>query len=293
MSIHSVLITGGSGSVGSVLIPLLCSNGIVVYSIERSKNNSFEHKNYFPIVFDLVSQSPSLLDNISYDSIIYMAQSRGYREFPDQASDVLSINTAVPLGLLQYSLTRGLKKFIYLSTGSIFAPSDHPLTEVSAKKSIEDCDFYSASKLSAEYLLSQYKHYLDIVVLRPFFIYGPSSVRTMLLPRLFDSVKTSIPVTISGQNGLIFNPIHSVDVSIAILKSLALRGSDCFNLAGNDQISIKQICDYFASYLAVSPVYNFLDGADSFCVSDISKICSFLHTPSKSIFDNIDDLSLA
>src|SRR5947209_10507527 len=63
------------------------------------------------------------------DVVVHLAQSRKFRDFPNEASDVLAVNVRSTFELALWAQKAGARKFIFTSTGGLCGTSDHPITE--------------------------------------------------------------------------------------------------------------------------------------------------------------------
>ena len=49
---------------------------------------------------------------------------------------------------------------------------------------------------------------MSFAIIRPFFIYGPKQDKNMFIPRLFDNILNGREIFLSGEEGIIINPIY-------------------------------------------------------------------------------------
>lgn len=249
----NILLTGASGLVGKHLLPLLTERSRV-WCLGRHQGADL--KNVCWIETDLsgdllVNELPSQVD-----AVIYLAQSRRFRNFPEDASDVFAVNTKAPFLLADWAQKALVKTFIYASTGGVYAPSTAPLDEDSALHNREEMGFYPASKLAAEHLLAPYSSCFNVFVLRPFFIYGPGQSEGMLVPRLIDSLRTQKPIYLSNNQGFRFNPIYVSDFCDAVLRALEVERSATVNIAGPEILSLRQMVEIAAEALGTAPLFE-------------------------------------
>lgn len=178
------------------------------------------------------------------DSIIHLAQSRKFKEFPKFAGDVFKSNVWLTQSLLQHAEKNGVERFVLASSGSVYRTKKSGwLHEKSPLVRPGEGGHYAASKLSAELISQAYSHLLDVQVLRFFYIYGPGQNRQMLIPRLVERVRAQETVSLEGRQGLRFNPIYVTDAAQAVLAAQGLKGSHCLNIAGPVAISLRQVVE--------------------------------------------------
>ena len=286
---NRILLTGGSGLLGKALISKLIDSHYEVFCLTKSVQSSHSlGLDYIPIDLSTNWHKDDLPSNIS--AIIHLAQSRHFREFPQHSDDVFRVNIESTFKLLNFARETGVQKFVYASSGGVYQPGsllneNAPLLPLQA-----NLGFYAGSKMCSEILVQAYSNYFPITTLRPFFIYGKEQQRTMLIPRLFDSVKNNTPIVLNGENGITINPIHVSDASDALLCALSLEDSWTINIAGPELLSIRDICDCFGNYLGMEPKYSLTENSSSDLVGDISVMKELLMNPQRKLADHLEDI---
>lgn len=187
------------------------------------------------------------------DGVVYLAQSSRFREFPEGAADMFQVNVARPLELIEEARARGATHFVYASTGSVYAPGDAPLSEADPAPAN---GFYASSKRAAEQLLANYGPQMSVMLLRFFFVYGAGQKRDMLMPRLADSVRDGRAVSLQGQDGIRFQPLHAADAAQAAVAALSVKGSHTINVAGPEALSMREVCEAAGRRMGREPVFN-------------------------------------
>lgn len=231
----NILVTGANGLLGRHLVELL-SLEHKIYAVIRSKEqiNFTVNNNITIIEADLVDLDVTLLPK-NIDAIYYLAQSNRFREFPDGTEDMLAINIITPIKIANWCSQNEVKTFVYASSGGVYTNPDKAVKEFFDINANEKLGFYLNSKLSAEMLLKNYAQLFEtFVIIRPFFMYGVGQNKTMLIPRLIESVMHEKEITLNGENGIKINPIYVTDAAEAISRILDLKGEHIINIAGND-----------------------------------------------------------
>lgn len=288
---QTVLITGVHGLLGRHVASVLLDRGSVIYGITRYKTLPPKSSIHY-ISLDLSSDWSLETLPKQCDIIIHLAQSANFRNFPGSALDVFNVNIQSTARLLDYARQVGVRKFIYSSSGGIYGNSSQAFKENAPIIPPGSLGFYLGSKTCGEILVQSYASIFDVIVVRPFFIYGPRQKRDMLIPRLFDFVATGKPVTLQGESGIQINPIHVDDAAAAIAAALSLDQSATFNIAGPDVLSIRDICECMAHYLGVEPVFEKRPGGLSDLIADISAMRNSLHNPFRRLNEHLCDISL-
>jgi nucleoside-diphosphate-sugar epimerase len=282
-----ILITGATGLLGSHMLECI-PNDFTVYALGRTSHKADTSAVKW-IEADLTE--PSFCKKLpkQIDSIIHLAQSRNFRNFPGGASDVFLINTAATLRLLDYAATAGCVEFLYASTGGVYAPSER-IDEHSNLLSFENNSFYPASKIAAENLLAAYKKLFRVVCLRYFFIYGRDQEKNMLIPRLISSVKEGKTITLSGENGFRFNPLYAEDAAKLSWALLQSNFSGIINVAGREEVSLRSLCEQIGLALNIPPRFEILTSSPSDFRVDLGLLEKFVGSAQHRFSDVVKNL---
>lgn len=283
-----ILVTGAGGLIGRCACESLAGK-YEVNAVVRS-----EPAEPLPLVryhaLDLSSNwtVDQLPDQV--DVVIHLAQSSHFREFPVRARDIFSVNVDATAKLLCYAREAGAKKFILASSGGVYGAGAGSFSENSPIGAHERLGFYLGSKLCAEVLAQNYAELFDVSILRFFFVYGSGQKRSMLMPRLVDSVHNGRAIQLQGKQGIRINPIHVIDAVSALEASIQLEGSHTFNVAGNKVMSLREITDIIAELVGRQAVYEISDSEPQHLHANIDAMSSLLYSPTIEITVGLKEL---
>lgn len=287
----NILVTGANGLLGRYLVELL-SNYHKVFAIVKDKEKlNFElNDNISAIEIDL-----SLIDTKLFpkniDVVYYLAQSNRFREFPDGVDDMLSVNVVAPNILAKWAVKTGVKKFIYASSGGVYTNPNKPVKEFFDINANEKLGFYLNGKLSAEMLLKNYASLFEtFAIIRPFFMYGVGQNETMLIPRLISSVQNEKEITLNGENGIKINPIYVTDASQAVANILDLTGEYIINIAGDEVVSLRELCIKIGQAVDKEPIFKINDVSQNDLVADIETMRKELIEPKVNLKIGIEKM---
>jgi UDP-glucose 4-epimerase len=286
----NILITGADGLLGRSLTHRLSQLGFsvtgIIHSAVRQPNPTVEYR-----ILDLsVDWSIDALPR-QVDTVIHLAQSANFRDFPSKAIDVFKVNIESTARLLDYAKQAGAKQFVYASSGGVYGNGAQARKETANLIPLGQLGYYLGSKTCGEILVQSYALVFQVVVLRPFFMYGPGQNRSMLIPRLMDSVAASKRISLQGENGIRINPIHVEDASTAVAATLSLQDSATFNVAGPEVLSIRDICEGMGKFLGKEPVFELQTGQPNDLIADITAMRERLVTPKRRLLGCLGDVA--
>ncbi|OAI49740.1 hypothetical protein AYO43_02840 [Nitrospira sp. SCGC AG-212-E16] len=272
------LVTGASGLIGSHLLQALTPE----WEIHAIARRGVPGPASAGIVWHDVDVSRALDVHelpLHVDAVIYLAQSEHFRDFPERAMDIFEVNTFGLLRMLDYARRCGARTFIYGSSGGVYGPGTTNTSEDSPVLAEGDLGFYLGSKLCSEIVALNYSKLMNVTILRFFFVYGPGQRKTMLVPRLIDSVRTGKLITLQGKDGIRLNPTYVTDAAGAIIRALELEGTHKINIAGPEILSLFQICESIGRLLRCRPVYSVEAAPPRDIIGDITKMTDLLTAP--------------
>ena len=224
----------------------------------------------------------------SVDAVIHLAQSEYYREFPKQALEVFSVNTASTMHLLDWARQTGVKTFVFASSGGVYGAGEKEFSEEQEVMPRGDLGFYLSTKLCSEVIAENYTQYMNVIILRFFFVYGPRQRRSMLIPRLVDSVRKEKPIGLQGKDGIRINPTYVSDAVDAICGALELTGSQKINVGGPQVLSLREIGQIIGEALRKKPNFEVNHDAEpSHLIGDTAKMSKLLNEPKVSFKEGI------
>lgn len=276
----TVVLTGATGFLGRVVARRLAVEHTVV-ALHRPGSTPPEIEGVRWQQQDLASGLSSALPS-QIDAVIHLAQSRGYRHFPDTAVDVFEINAGATLRLIDYCRQAGGTSFTYASSGSVYARGPRPVSEHDVPRPE---GLYAASKLAGELAIESFRGLLAVHALRFFSIYGPGQ-QNMLIPGVLGRISTGQAVTLPGRDGFRVNPVFVEDAAQAVVATLGLSEGHTLNVAGPNVVSIRELAELGADALGVHCQFENVGPADDM-VADIGRQSSLLGTPTVGVAEGL------
>jgi UDP-glucose 4-epimerase len=252
-----ILVTGATGFVGRTLVPLLLARGHAVVAVGRRG----------PVVEDGLQWREADLTSPDWervlpetaDAVVALAQSRRYREFPEGARDVFTVNVDAVSRLLDWARRTGVGRFVLGSSGNVYGPAAP--SPVSEDTPLDPGDHYARTRVMAEGLLRSYAPPLRGVAIRFFTIYGPGQTG-MLVPDIISRVRDGRPVVLAGGTGPRLSPLFVEDAAAALtaLVETEASGFSVYDSAGPTIVTLRDLATIIGEVLGRAPVFEDASG---------------------------------
>ncbi len=211
---HSYLITGATGFVGSHLAEAAVKRGRSVRALVRAgSDTSFLKKLPITLISGDLTDPDRVREAVQgVDCVLHSAAKVGDWGPVEQYR---AVNVEGLRCLLEACRGQPIQRFVHLSTLGVYEARHHHGTDETVQPPAQHIDGYTQSKVEAEQLALSYhkEHGVPVVVLRPGFIYGPRD-RT-LLPRLIDNLKRR-QVRYIGSGQQLLNCIYIKNLTHAV-----------------------------------------------------------------------------
>ena len=192
-------------------------------------------------------------------AVFYLAQSPHYREGCDRAPHVLNVNTVSATRVAGMAARAGVRKFIYASTGNVYAPGFSPHAESAA---LHRDTWYELSKVHAEEALALFRDQLDVAVVRLFGVYGPGQ-SGRLVPTLASAVASGKPIVIernptdpSDLGGFRISLCYVEDAVRILAALLDCERVPVLNVAGDEVLNMRQIATAIGNAMGRPPSFD-------------------------------------
>jgi UDP-glucose 4-epimerase len=252
----TILVTGGSGFIGSVTCKLLVDSGYNVINVDRVKRQQ-EGVTQYP--FDIHNhQMKGILQLVKPDAIIHLAADHSVPKSIVEPSKYYFNNVANTIGLLNNAVEAGVENFVFSSSSSVYGDSEFLVN------SEDDPTFpktpYGKTKSIVEGILKDYSSAYDFnhVCLRYFCAAGSYEglgyqldPKEHILPILVDTALNDGTFTINGDDydtidgTNVRDYTHVFDIATAHIAALNYlfdtKSSNVFNIGAGSPQSIKQV----------------------------------------------------
>jgi UDP-glucose 4-epimerase len=298
-----VIVTGGAGFVGSHLVELLISKGHFPIIVDNLNSGNYNHVKKFvdsgkAKFYKIDVRNLKKLMSLSRaNAVIHLAAIASVVESIDNPTFVNDVNVNGTLNVLEFCRKKKIKKFVFISSAAIFGNYEKKITESTITV---PTTVYGSTKLTGEQYCKIYSELfgINIVVLRPFNIYGPRQNNTYagVISKFMTRLKDKKLPIIFGTGKQTRDFIHVSDIAEAVIKSLSYNTKfDVFNLATGKSTSINQLAKIFLKFSKKEkrlPIYKkAIPGIVTYNSTQINKIRKTLEFyPSIKLEDGINQL---
>ena len=229
-----ILITGGSGFIGSNLVNLLLKKKYAVINIDKSAYSANPYnvkkfrnnKNYLFFKLDINQRAKiiKIIKKYKPEGIINLAAETHVDRSIDDAEKFIKTNIGGVYNLLEIlrklkKKTKNKMKFLQISTDEVYG--DIPGSKLASEKdNYNPSSPYSASKASADQLVKAYGRTYGIktLIANPCNNYGQNQFPEKFIPKMIFNILNNKPLPVYGKGGNIREWIHVNDNCEAILK---------------------------------------------------------------------------
>jgi len=227
----SVLVTGNRGFVGTNLIKKL-KNKVHIVPAELSNHERID-----------ILRRNQLLGLENTDIIIHLASKTSIPNSTINPYEYYHTNILGTLNILDFARQNNVNKIVNISTYVYGKPNYFPINE---NHPINPHSPYTKSKVIAEKLCEFYAqdYGIDVVTLRPFYIYGPSQNELTFIPSIIKQIRKNGKVILSSRNTK--RDFLFVDDFIDLINKLILnfpKGYNTYNVGFGKSYPLERVVE--------------------------------------------------
>jgi len=251
---EKVFLTGGTGFIGSHLVPELIKRGYEVYVLERQTSTRYiELKNARVVYGDLRDfyAIKYWIDRISPDYVIHLGAITPVAYSYNHPQEVMEVNLIGTVNLAQACLLKeSIKQFLFASTSEVYGNNGHNVQK--EENPLRPESPYAVSKVACEnYLMYLYRAYrFPVTILRPFNTYGRKRSVHFLIERTIYQMLTGDKVLL-GDPKKIRDWLYVEDHVNAYLTCLGKEETigEVFNFCTGKGYTIEQTVNLIAELI--------------------------------------------
>ena len=250
----NILVTGGSGFIGSHIIETLKTANHKVFNIDKIKSDFGD--SYENIDINNSQQIENYLKKNNIEYVYHIAAIANARRSLENVHETMINNVAGTASILNACANSNVKKVILASTVWVYNAADKTdgkkvndniiLDEKS--KILPECGghFYTTSKLCSEFICQDFKSLknLNFTILRYGIPYGPRMWPGLVLRSFTENALSNKPIIINGDGSAKRRFIHIKDLAKGHLLALDSKADNqIYNLEGDKDVTIKELAN--------------------------------------------------
>lgn len=275
----NILVTGGSGFIGSNLCDFLLEKGHMVYNLDnfndfydpKIKRENIKHNlnnpRYTLLEGDIRDEPflEEIFTKFNFQIVIHLAAMAGVRPSIENPYLYESVNVLGTINLLEKCKDKGIRKFICASSSSVYGDNEKvPFEET------DIVDFsispYASTKKSCEVTSHVYhKLYdIDIILLRFFTVYGPRQRPDLAIHKFTQMIDKGIPIPFYGNGQTKRDYTYIDDIIDGIYKSFSYlnenqRVYEIINLGESKTIALSEMVSTLEKHIGKTAKINRMD----------------------------------
>ena len=282
---ETVLVTGGTGFIGSHVIEQILDSGYKVVLLKRSFSKTWRIKefqdritcyNIDEIDIDKIFQKESIT------AIIHLATYYKKHHKSEDIDPMIRSNSLFPVKLLEKAKKYDVKTFINTGTFFEYSYNKLPIHENSCE---EPFNFYAITKLAFENILKSYTKKEDIksITLKIFSPYGPRDNEEKIVPLIINHAIKEKDIKLShGLQKLDFIYVKDIaEAYVSSLKNISLIGEyEAINIGTGFTYSIRDIVSLLEEIMGYNMNKNWSEPSNDnleVIYPDINKAQKFLN----------------
>ena len=259
LSGKKILVTGGSGFIGSFVVSELLKHDVVevvifdnfsrgshAYIKEQIKDPRCSLVQGDLREIDVLNSAMSNCDYVVHLAAMWLLHCK---DFPRTAFDV---NIQSTFNVLEACVKNNVERLVYSSSASVYGDAIQvPMTE---EHPFNNRNFYGASKIACEAMCRAFydRYGLNYVGLRYMNVYGPhqdqTAAYTGVIPIMLNKIDANEAPIINGDGTQAYDFVYVEDVARANVLALQASATDEFyNVGSGIQTSIAELCDLILS----------------------------------------------
>jgi len=254
---HSILVTGGAGFIGSHLVENLVASGFEVtvldnfndfYDPDIKRSNIAEVSDSINLIDGDICDR-ELVDRIfaegKFDTVVHLAARAGVRPSIDDPEAYITTNINGTYYLLDAARRNGVHRFVFSSSSSVYGLNEKmPFSE--EDRIDQTISPYAATKLAGEQLCSNFAHLygLRTVCLRFFTVYGPRQRPDLAISKFTRLISNDEPIERYGDGSTARDYTYVEDIVQGVVGAINYEGPkifDIFNLGGSQTVTLNEL----------------------------------------------------
>lgn len=240
-----VLVTGGSGFIGSHVVDKLKLHGHEPVIYDRRPSPWHGADEVETIIGEVTDRAALQLALAGCDAVAHLAAVADVNDVHAEPEDAEHINTRGTVAVLEACRRSGVSRVVYAST--IWVYSDTESDTVDEETLLPPpSHLYTSTKLAGELYCRSYQQLygIDYTVLRFGIPYGPRAREAAVVPAFVNKAFAGEPLTLSGDGMQSRRFVYVEDLAEGVARGLdPVAVNRVYNLVSDENVTIRQIAE--------------------------------------------------
>jgi UDP-glucose 4-epimerase len=238
-----VLVTGGSGFIGSHIIDQLIEKKHEVTNLDLVPSHRTDINYVNCSILDIEGLVKAFKD---IEIVYHLAAVSNVNNVYQAPIESVDINSTGTVKILEAARQANVKRVIFASTEWVYSGliTDQFITEDMLLKPTEH--LYSATKIASEYFCVSYweLYKMPYTILRYGIPYGPRARRGTVFPIFVGNALKGLPLSILGKGDQFRQFIYISDLATGNVAALSDKAKNqTYNITGAEKITVKMIAE--------------------------------------------------
>ncbi len=240
-----VLVTGGSGFIGSHVVDKLRAQGHqpVIYDLRPSP---WHEAGSVDTVLGSITDREALERALhSCDAVAHLAAVADVNDVHAEPEDAERVNARGTVAVLEAARRAGVKRIVYASTIWVYSDCEGEVVDEDTLLPAPS-HLYTSTKLAGELYCKAYQELygIDYTILRFGIPYGPRAREAAVIPAFVGRALRGEALTLAGDGGQSRRFVYVEDLAEGVALGLAdVARNRVYNLASDENVTIKQIAE--------------------------------------------------
>jgi len=249
---RNVLVTGGTGFIGSNLVRRLIKEDIKVYVLVRPNSTFGTERLEYINGITYIKSTPKELKNykdLPRFDVCFNLAAYGVKYEQQDIDEMVEGNINFLIDIIDF--VHENKTNLLIHTGSCFEYGTNEGEKLLEDSKLDPQSLYASTKVSGTLIGNTYakSRNVNMVTVRPFGVYGPGEAKYRLLPQLIDAAinKKELAMTQGDQirDYLYIDDLIDAYIKLAYSKCIEFYG--IYNICSSQPISIKGFVEIFCN----------------------------------------------
>lgn len=245
LSDREVFVTGGTGFIGSAFVRAAVRASARVTVLSRK---SADHWRLAEVAgrYSVVETSLDTLPELHLDSapgaIMVHCAAAGVNQATNDIDGMVATNVAGTVCALQFALRQAVSRFVLLGSSGEYGPG----VQLPESAPVQPTSEYGATRASATLIARAFgqRRGLDVVIVRPFAVYGPFEASYRLIPHVILGALRGETIRLSsGQQTRDYVHVQDVAAGIACASTCEAARGGLFNLCTGVETTVLDVAE--------------------------------------------------